>query len=166
MFHHRFLFLFFCSWHNVKCLGCVRWLCGYFSFLGLANFSFYIDNMSVNLKTKNYYKVCQRGNVGQPFEKSRPGVFVKKLQQPRVTDMRSKGGNITGGTMDLWSDHCAKLRDGSDFKFNLDQKCIEISIEFMDKDRKEKSNWSLLLWKAKRKNRKQRLGWVINNEGC
>lgn len=36
-----------------------------------------------------------------------------------------------------------KLRDGSDFKFNLDQKCIEISIECMDKtegDREEKSD--------------------------
>lgn len=82
--------------------------------------------------------MCQRGNVGRPFEKSRPGAFVKKLQQPRVTDMRSKGGNITGGSMD-----CAKLRDGTDFKFNLDQKCIEISIGFMDKmegDSKVKSD--------------------------
>lgn len=65
-------------------------------------------------------------------------MFVKELRQPRVTDMRSKGGSIAGGTMD-----CAELRDGSDFKFNIDQKCIEISIECMDKtegDGEEKSD--------------------------
>lgn len=36
-----------------------------------------------------------------------------------------------------------KLRDGSDFKFNLDQKCIEISNECMDEtegDGEEKSD--------------------------
>lgn len=133
---------FFCSWHNAKYLGCVRWLCSYFCFLALASFSFYIDNKSVNPKADGYCSVCRRGNVGGDLWRKEDLLFVASNATAAESHRRDVHRRYNG------SYHWAKPLAGSGFKLNLNRKSIEIPIKFMDKTkgwRKEKSNWCVLL---------------------